>query len=355
MATFLSGIEEAPLILALLYLGTSIYGFRRMFFFIRLYLNFDCNKAFVSSVFIACTLRFLCFTVVGLWSLNPESSLSAQSKELKDTIIILLMTLPEFFVLSSYSLLILVWTDIFIQSRSHWLSEGKYRGYWNRFIKVINVCIFLAQALIYTILFLSSADQALTLKILCSVLGALNILLGSFQIFVFFCLSYAFSGFPYHSQNAHYNISVIAKQICFWTLSRLLWGSILIVSLKQDWLSPSFSSSLGKSQVISCFTIVALFCGIELGPLFRNMKHEVLMVLITQNNYSDSDSDTHLFALGLNYGASFKGRFNGMIFSPALQKASSIPLERNHKTYTWEHKHRKNKRFSSDFGDLVII
>ena len=66
----------------------------------------------------------------------------------------MLLCVPDFIVVSSYALLIVVWFENFLDARRHWLDRNQYRWHFRIAYFGLNVVLVGAMVLLYALIFL---------------------------------------------------------------------------------------------------------------------------------------------------------------------------------------------------------
>ena len=109
--------------------------------------------------------------------------------------LVLLFELPDFVIVSTYVLLLVVWAEAFLGSRRHWLSTAAYRRSWRTFYLVFNVCLYGAQLSLY--LLVISEKQFGGLRLLYTTLAVVTLAAPGLHFVFWIFLSLKFSGFPH--------------------------------------------------------------------------------------------------------------------------------------------------------------
>lgn len=72
---------------------------------------------------------------------------------------LVLFDLPDFCCISAYVLLLVVWSEAYLKSRSHWLSSLQFKRNWMQGYLVFNILLYSSQVALYAFLFIPSVNQ----------------------------------------------------------------------------------------------------------------------------------------------------------------------------------------------------
>jgi len=270
MGSFIIDQHEAPsaFVLALLYFIVGIYSVYKFRFNRQTcILNVDPQKLLGMSIFLVTVIRLLSFigiTLLQLWDIQYKESsavLVSSERPFYEKTVLVMFDLPDFIILSCYTLLVLVWVEAFLMSRLHWLSNQRYRRLSLLAYMMFNMVLYAGQVVIYAFLFVPSTDQRLLQEILYVSLTTLNltVILGYLFLYVFFAIMFA--GFPSRSAATTRKLNEITKIACSWTLARVAWALFALTSIVKGWFSES-----GVSAQVSSIIFVVLFVFTELLP-----------------------------------------------------------------------------------------
>lgn len=157
-------------------------------------------------ILIHCALRVVSFTIwLLLQNVYPmattiDDGMTSLSSFLQKCEI-LAINFPDFFFLSVYMLLLMVWIEGSLSSRRHWLGR-RYQHTWNMAYTLFNVIIYALQFSLYSLLWDQSITSAAFFKIIFFATGTMNILLVIGNTFAFLFLFIELSGFPFSSDVA---------------------------------------------------------------------------------------------------------------------------------------------------------
>jgi len=133
----------------------------------------DIVKMFIMSSWFACAVRGMSFAGLGAlsianigvdydvkWNNDDGDETSGDDVNVVDTnqdfykSCVVLFDLPDYIILSTYVLLILVWSECFISSRYHTLKNNTFRRTWLVTYMVFNSLLYGGQVVLYVLLFL---------------------------------------------------------------------------------------------------------------------------------------------------------------------------------------------------------
>ncbi|CAN0015026.1 unnamed protein product [Ectocarpus sp. 13 AM-2016] len=173
--------------------------------------SLDTKKLFAMSVLLLCLTRTMGFMTIGalnMRSVGDGGSSSRRSwqndadERFYEKTMLVLFDLPDFMIVSAYSLLAVVWAEAFLQSRRHWLSARVYKRQLLLGYMIFNSALYAGQLILYTLLFLPSFNQSGVLSVLYLFITSVNLLLPLLLAVLFSYLTCTFSGFPYKSEAA---------------------------------------------------------------------------------------------------------------------------------------------------------
>jgi len=276
-----AGIPQTTLLLALVYSLLALHTARRLVWLeanaTRSDIKVNTKKLFVVACLVVTVLRVVSFTSITL--LNSHNfTLDAgddSATSLSDKIEMVLFDLPDFFCVSAYVLLLVVWAEAYLKSRQHWLSTASFRHYWMLGYVIFNVNLYAVQVALYSMMFVSSVDPAYLSVWIYAVLTAINLCLPLIWAAGYVYLSFVFSGFPLSSNASKLRLSTLSRVGTVWTLSRLGWGLVTLSSALRGWLS-----ILGdRHPLLYSFALVALFSLAEVLPIVVSLQEATIQSL----------------------------------------------------------------------------
>ncbi|GMH97181.1 hypothetical protein TrVE_jg6284 [Triparma verrucosa] len=276
---------------AFLYLLMQIFVQRKLRFLQARSPELDTKKLFVMSVWLACVVRVMSFVGLGALQIasvqvnySMDNAVSDgdddsvdQNQAFYDKAVIVLFDLPDYIIVSTYILMVLVWAECFLESRFHTLKSSYFRKHWLIIYMVFNAILYGGQIVLYMILFLSedAAFFGVNLRnLLFVIVTGINFVTVFFTVVLYLYLSFKFSGFPYRSSSAKRNFAKISQVIAYWSVARVIWGIAMLISFENNigWVSESDNS------LISLLLIV-LFIACELGPIFISLDYSLLSIV----------------------------------------------------------------------------
>ena len=105
-------------------------------------------RRLTGSLCAASTIRSLGFAAFAILTHAPGTRSRLFAKG-----VVVLLCVPDFIVVSSYALLIVVWFEAFLDARRHWLDRGNYRWHWRAAYFGLNAGLVGAMVALYTLIF----------------------------------------------------------------------------------------------------------------------------------------------------------------------------------------------------------
>jgi len=309
-----------------LLLATLLFGFtfilakRKYSFLNKHYANFDLKKLLVLSLGTAACLRMLSFlgviamdmgNVNAHYSLAPIHSSNADkhpidiNQSFYNSAMAVLFDLPNTIVVSTYALLILVWSECSLLSRFHTESQVRWRKKWLLWYTLFNCGLYTSQLLLYFLLFIGPrSKEVVVLRDITNVaMAVLNLISVSLVLALYFYLNTKLSGYPYRSRKSKQSLKKIATVMWCWTCTRIIWGiSFLVIYVQDiDLLRPK---AAGRSP-LALFVLLVL-C--EVAPMIglldysfmtifdfeRGASRELSSLATGQHDLSSEDPAKHL-------------------------------------------------------------
>jgi len=232
--------------LALLFLLMLAYALRQLW---RIHgvlgTAFEPQKLFHMFVVTHCALRFLSFGVLSLFSLTKT--------EVYYPGLVMLFTLPEYFILSTYVLLYCLWLEVYVFAHDQFVVESRraFRRQWVRWFFVLTTALYVVLCTLYVLLVLrpEKMEDAVVETILYSTA------VGCFVLPVLMVATAAYfgllllSGFTFSSDSARARVSKMNEILGIWTFGRVLRGVLLFVSTLYHWQQNLNSTYLGMAVV----------------------------------------------------------------------------------------------------------
>mmetsp|Transcript_7603 Transcript_7603/g.10577 ORF Transcript_7603/g.10577 Transcript_7603/m.10577 type:complete len:371 (+) Transcript_7603:12-1124(+) len=153
--------------------------------------------------------------------------------------IYVLFDLPDFLLVSTYVLLLLLWAESFLSSRKHWLSSRNYRHFWHSLYLFFNTVLYGAQLFIYVFVFFGD----LGIYLLYLVPALLTIVVPVVHLCLYVFMSLRFAGFPLSSISAGQRLKQITRVTLVWSLGRVLWSLVILSTLSTNRYFSSISTT----------------------------------------------------------------------------------------------------------------
>lgn len=308
-------IGSTMLFLCLLYFCMTVHAFSQ-FQKLRSREAVNTKNLFLLSVMTACGLRLMCFAGFCLLD-GSDVSISTQSVvstelDLYARAVAILFDLPDFMLISTYVLLLLVWAECFLGSRRHWLSARKYMHDWHCAYLVFNVLLYGTQLCLYAAVFLDVDVVRMLYLIPACATFAVPIA----HLLLYVSLSLTCAGFPMVSIAAAARLAHLTRVTSAWTVGRLLWATAVLTSIFKRTVSPYLKHDP------SGVAIVALFFLSELCPFVLTLDSSLLQ-LLDQESHEAGRLHTHHQSHRPPGGWSLRAAQSGAVYGAA--KATGLP------------------------------
>jgi hypothetical protein len=240
--------------LALLYLFLACYATNQLR---RIHLlmgaGFDSQKLFHTFLTILVWLRCVAFGLLSLFEVLQS--------DLWYPAMILLFTLPEYFILSTYLLLWFQWLECYITSHDQFIIESKrrFRRKWLIAFFVMSLLIYLLLSILYILLILRSSqveDSVVLIILWTTAFG--NLILPALMLVSALYFMLLMSGFSFSSDLMRIRVERTNFVMGLWTIARMVRGALLIVSILYKWQQTLNELYLGMSFVSILFVTEVL-------------------------------------------------------------------------------------------------
>ena len=226
----------------------------------------------------AAALRLACFVgFYALWACGdrelPSSPSGAAGLEYYAKSVVLLFDLPDFIVVSTYGLLLVVWFEGFLEARSHWLDPRSYRRNWRVVYLCFNVLLYGSQTLLYAAVFFDSW-RVDGVRLLYLALAVVAVALPVAHAVVYVVLSFRFAGFPMAPRGAARRDHLSRVLVC-WGVGRCLWGGAVGLVVFEE----GFADVLRDTPQVGTVAIVGLFLVTEICPFLLALDTGLLAVV----------------------------------------------------------------------------
>ena len=172
----------------------------------------------------------------------------------------MLLCVPDFIVVSSYALLIVVWFEAFLDARRHWLDRGNYRWHWRAAYFGLNMGLVGAMVALYALIFFGG-HRLDGVRYTYVALAAVSIAAPVAHCALYVTLSLQFAPFPLRGgddeNRAHRSRVVVA-----WAGGRALWGLIVVTACSHI----GTATALRRDPQLGGVALAALFLFTEVCP-----------------------------------------------------------------------------------------
>ncbi|CAM9193138.1 unnamed protein product [Ascophyllum nodosum] len=284
-------LGAAPVMLSLLYGATFLHALGKLRMLHRSSRSLGAKKLFTMSILLSCLTRTMGFVTIGALNLqsvrfadegSPKSSWRDDAEErFYERTIMVLFDLPDFMIISAYTLLAVVWAEAYLQSRRHWLSARVYKRQLLLGYMIFNAALYAGQLVLYSLLFLPYFSKSGLLSVIYLFLTTVNLLLPLLLAVLMSYFTCTFSGFPYKSEGARIRMRRVGRVLMLWTAARVVWGVSALSAVLEYQRLVGNSTSL-REQVYSII-VVALFLATELYPFLAALDDEVLLAMSAED------------------------------------------------------------------------
>ena len=210
-------------------------------------------RRLTGSLGAASTIRSLGFAAFAILTHAPGTRSRLFAKG-----VVVLLCVPDFIVVSSYALLIVVWFENFLDARRHWLDRNQYRWHFRVAYFGLNVVLVGAMVLLYALIFFSGIDGVRYTYV---ALAGVSIAAPVAHCALYVTLSLQFAPFPLRGgddeSRAHRSRVVVA-----WACGRALWGLVVVTACSQI----GTAAALRKDPQLGGVALAALFLFSEVRP-----------------------------------------------------------------------------------------
>lgn len=280
-------IGSTMLLLCLLYFCVTVHAASKLPPLLSSRRQFNTKHLFLVSMTTTCCLRLMCFAGFCLLDASElsaggvtSSSVVSSQLDTYATVVAILFDLPDFMLISTYVLLVIVWAEAFLGSRSHWLSARHFKRDWHRAYLVFNLLLYGAQLCLYAAILLSDLNAV---RFLYLVPACVTFVVPLTHLLLYIFLSLTFAGFPTVSAAAADRVAQLTRVTAVWTAARFLWATAVLTSIFKRTVSPHLRHNTGVAMV-------ALFFLCEIIPFLLTLDSEVLHILDDEENKRDNNS-----------------------------------------------------------------
>eukprot|EP00636_Phaeomonas_parva_P001236 CAMPEP_0118864290 /NCGR_PEP_ID=MMETSP1163-20130328/8915_1 /TAXON_ID=124430 /ORGANISM="Phaeomonas parva, Strain CCMP2877" /LENGTH=311 /DNA_ID=CAMNT_0006798383 /DNA_START=42 /DNA_END=977 /DNA_ORIENTATION=- len=205
---------------------------------------------------------------------------------------LVLFDLPDYMIVTTFTLLVLVWAEVFLDSRAHWLSSKTFRRRALIGYLVFNATVYATQLVLYSLLFVPTiSTKGLRVLLFCSV-AVLNFFVPITFLGVAIYLYCQFAAFPYKGVRSRLALERTTRVVIWWTGGRVLWAMTAVSAGMRDWLTNWSGSSEFYAVVL-----VAVFGLTELMPFSVALEPDFLPILAIAEGLETSEFTDHLALL----------------------------------------------------------
>eukprot|EP00981_Chlorochromonas_danica_P003404 scaffold651_cov174-Ochromonas_danica.AAC.13 len=208
---------------------------------------------------------------------------------------IALFDFPDFYYISAFVLLLIVWSEMYLKSRRHWMSAKRFQCLWMWSYFIFNIIIYTAQITLYTLLFLPKVDHVVETNLIFLTLSAFNIGIPLIWLAFFFYMTILFAGFPYASPAATKRLNTLSGLVFMWTTTRLAWGVVALSSVLQHWVT-----EVRRSKTFYTIILILIFLVAEVFPIIFSLRHSTLQSLSDTNDSRDGRGSGSVNSEGSN-------------------------------------------------------
>lgn len=216
MGFIFEGLIEGTITLAVIYLLLGLHICHRLFW-VQNHSTQGMNsrKLFVMTLLLTAIVRCMSFTSMTLLSLgsvdfqieagmttnndDDDNSNMSNDEDFFNKATIALFDFPDFYYISAYVLLLIVWSEMYLKSRRHWMSAKRFQCLWMWSYFIFNIIIYTAQITLYTLLFLPKVDHVVETNLIFLTLSAFNIGIPLVWLAFFFYMTILVSLFSFFS------------------------------------------------------------------------------------------------------------------------------------------------------------
>ncbi|CAM9299921.1 unnamed protein product [Scytosiphon promiscuus] len=284
-------LGAAPLMMSLLYGATFLHAVGKLRMLHGKSHSLDTRKLFAMSVLLLCLTRTMGFATIGALNMQSVGFDGAASyrrswtndpdERFYEKTMLVLFDLPDFMIVSAYTLLAVVWAEAFLQSRRHWLSARVYKRQLLLGYMIFNSALYAGQLVLYTLLFLPSFNKSGVLSLIYIFITSVNLLLPLLLAVLFSYLTCTFSGFPYKSEAARLRMQRVGRVVMLWTVARVVWGISALTAVLE--FQRLVGNATSVREQVYALLVVALFLATELYPLLVALDDELLLAMSGQD------------------------------------------------------------------------
>lgn len=212
------------------------------------------QKLFNVFVLIHLFVRALSFSVLCIFSILKT--------KVWYPILVMLFTIPEYVILSTYAILFFHWLEIYIFSHEQFVvpSRAIFRTKWKCVFWVLTVILYALLTTLYVLLSVrpdQAQDNVFNIIEYTAAIGCF-ILPGLMGVVSYYFAFFMLSGFPFASSIQREQVAKINTVFGLWTIGRIARGVLLVISIEDNWQQTLDSIYLGM-VVVSILAVSEFF------------------------------------------------------------------------------------------------
>lgn len=268
-------------------LGSTAYFLSISYFFLALFathkykrinkyiVQWNAQKIFAIFILIDVYVRSIAFAVL--------CGVAITKQDVWYPLIVMLFTLPEYFMISTYIVLFCQWLEIYLFShlQSMIISRRTFRKKWTWGFIVVNILIYIVLGALFVALMMESAGEDTITLAIEYFAGIGNLLLPLLMgIVTCYYSFFVLSGFPFASIASKNNVKKFKRVLFIWTMGRVWRGvDILLTSTNEYFL---FLSNTYRDIILVSGIFLAEFVSIAvvLDRPFDGIKYSLNSPLI---------------------------------------------------------------------------
>ena len=215
-------------------------------------------RFFHASMTLCCIIRFSSFAAIsvfeisGLLDTGIDSSGNNEVQEytwqgkLFTNAFTVMFNMPDIITVCTYLLLVLIFAEVYQESRLHLFDSLDFRRKWLYGYIVLVMVFFGSQIILFVLLFsVDDSGGGLQLSVYLFVTACNIIVVIMFVAFSIY-LSVTFSGYPYKGEIQRERLQKVGSVVNWWTAGRVLWGLTTLTSSSEPWLAmlPAWASPM---------------------------------------------------------------------------------------------------------------
>jgi len=272
-------LTVALLIACILYSVCFILAMRKLAALVRIRPEISTKMLLLLSVGLVSLVRTMTLLLVAAmnvanvrahYSLQPTSN----NQGFYDKAMTVLFDLPNCIVVSTYTLLTLVWAECFLESRFHTESVVKWKRRWLLLYIVFNSTLYTTQLILYTCIFFAHKNNVVRTVVYAAITG-INFVSVFLVMLMYLYLNVRFSGFPFRNGQSRRALRRVSSVMTLWSATRIIWGvaTLLVFIYNVELLQDS------HTPVWSFVVLLLLFFVCEILPIIAMLDYSYAHML----------------------------------------------------------------------------